>query len=316
VTAPRVPVLVLRGLRKAFGERVAVEEVSLEVAPGQAYGLLGPNGAGKTTTIRMICGLLAPDAGEVLILGRDVAREPLATKAVIGFVPHEIAQYPDLSALDNLRFWGRIQGLGGRRLDARVAEVLELVGLEERAHDKVDEFSGGMQRRLNLAVALVHQPRLLVLDEPTVGVDPQSRSAILDRLAELRSTGVAILYTSHYMDEVERFCDVIGIIDHGKMIAEGTRRELLGMLGTTHRIDITAAGNVGEFARVVFAIPGVVEAAVTADGLHVSAGDAAAVLPRVIEAALGRDVRISAIEILEPDLEHVFLHLTGRTMRD
>jgi ABC-2 type transport system ATP-binding protein len=312
----RVPLFVCRGLRKAFGERVAVEEITFQIEPGQAYGLLGPNGAGKTTTIRMIVGLLQSDAGEVLIQGRNVVTDPLVTKAAIGFVPHEIALYTDLSAIDNLKFWGRIQGLSGRDLSLRCDEALDLVGLQDRAHDRVAEFSGGMQRRLNLAVALVHRPRLLVLDEPTVGVDPQSRTAILDRLAELRAAGVAVLYTTHYMEEVERFCDVIGIIDHGKMIAEGSRRDLLALLGASHRINVIASGNLGELANRVFDIRGVNEARVVVDGLHVGTTEPAAVLPAVLETANECDVRVSSIEIFEPNLEQVFLHLTGRTLRD
>jgi ABC-2 type transport system ATP-binding protein len=315
--SPAVPLLVVRGLHKSFGDRSAVSDVSFEISAGQAYGLLGPNGAGKTTTIRMICGLLTADGGEMLVQGRRVDTEPLLTKATIGFVPHEIALYPDISAFENLRFWGRLQGLSGKTLVSRAEEALDFVGLADRAHDKVSQFSGGMQRRLNLAVALVHQPKLLVLDEPTVGVDPQSRTAILDRLAELRSGGVAILYTTHYMDEVERFCDVVGIIDHGKLIAEGTRRELMDMIGGgNHRIIVQAEGNLGALARAVHDVPGVDEVRASLEGLNVTTDDGAAALAGIVEAARVSNVTITSIEVNEPDLEHVFLHLTGRELRD
>jgi ABC-2 type transport system ATP-binding protein len=303
-------------LQKSFGDRVAVDDVSFDIAPGQAYGLLGPNGAGKTTTIRMICGLFASDHGEVLIQGRPIHAAPLAAKAAIGFVPHEVALYGDISALENLKFWGRLHGLTGKRLNGRASEALEFVGLAERAREKVSQFSGGMQRRLNLAVALVHQPKLLVLDEPTVGVDPQSRTAILDRLTELRESGVAILYTTHYMEEAERVCDVVGIIDHGRLIAEGTRRELLELIGGEHRIFVHAAGNLGAFAAAVHEVPGVRQVRAGLDGLHVSCDDGGAVLPGIVQAAACHRVVISSLDVHEPDLEHVFLHLTGRELRD
>jgi ABC-2 type transport system ATP-binding protein len=312
----RVPLLVCRGLRKSFGHRVAVDDVSFEVAPGQAYGLLGPNGAGKTTTIRMICGLFGADGGEVLIQGRRLDTAPLAAKAAIGFVPHEVALYTDVSALENLKFWGQLHGLSGKRLRGRAAEALEFVGLAERANDKVGQFSGGMQRRLNLAVALVHQPKLLVLDEPTVGVDPQSRTAILERLVELRESGVAILYTTHYMEEVERVCDVVGVIDHGRLIAEGTRRELLDLIGGEHRIFVHATGNLGGFAAAVHHVRGVREVRAGLDGLHLTCDDGGAVLPGIVQAAACHNVVITSLDVHEPGLEHVFLHLTGRELRD
>jgi ABC-2 type transport system ATP-binding protein len=313
----KVPLLVVRSLSKSFGDRVAVSDLSFEITAGHAYGLLGPNGAGKTTTIRMICGLLEPDGGELLVQGRRVEKEPLLTKAAIGFVPHEVALYADISALENLKFWGRLQGLSGKTLTSRTEEALDFVGLADRAHDKVGQYSGGMQRRLNLAVALVHQPKLLVLDEPTVGVDPQSRAAILDRLADLRAGGVAILYTTHYMDEVERFCDVVGIIDHGKLIAEGSRRELLELVGGgDHRIVVQATGNLGAFAAAVHQLDGVHEVRAVLEGLHIRADDSAAVLAGIIDAARANGVTIGSLDVSEPDLEHVFLHLTGRELRD
>jgi ABC-2 type transport system ATP-binding protein len=208
-------VLTCTGLAKAFGDRRAVDGLSFRVAAGEAYGLLGPNGAGKTTTIRMVCGILAPDRGRVTVEGS------------LGYVPQDLALLPTLTVMENLRFWDRVQGLPRRGRRDRTAEVLDVVGLAGRAGERVERCSGGMQRRLNLAVALLHRPRLLVLDEPTVGVDTQSRASILATLARMRERGTALLYTSHYMDEVERLCDRVGVVDHGHLVEEGPPADLL-----------------------------------------------------------------------------------------
>ena len=225
------PVLRCDGLRKSFGERVAVDGVGFTIAAGETYGLLGPNGAGKTTTISMICGLLSADAGEVEVAGHRLGADPLAVKASIGYVPQEVALYEDLSARENLEFFGRLYKLRGATLREKVGHALEMVGLATRADDRVGSFSGGMKRRLNIAAGLLHQPALLVLDEPTAGVDPQSRNAILQSVADLGRHGMAILYTTHYMEEAERLCDRIGIIDEGKTVAEGTRAQLVASWG-------------------------------------------------------------------------------------
>ncbi|NUR85238.1 MAG: ABC transporter ATP-binding protein, partial [Nonomuraea sp.] len=215
-------------LRKAFGDLVAVDGVSFHISAGETYGLLGPNGAGKTTTISLIAGILAADAGQVLVAGRP---QSVAAKALIGYVPQDLALYPDLSGRENLRFFARLYRLGRAESRTRVAEVLDLVGLADRAGDPVKEYSGGMKRRLNIAAGLLHRPPLLILDEPTAGVDPQSRNAILESVADLAGEGVAVLYTTHYMEEAERLCDRIGIIDLGTIRAEGTRRELVSLVG-------------------------------------------------------------------------------------
>jgi ABC-2 type transport system ATP-binding protein len=262
------PVLDCRDLRRRYGQRLAVDGVGLRVDPGETYGLLGPNGAGKTTTISMICGLLRRDGGEVTVAGSSLDRDPGAVKAAIGYVPQDIALYPDLSGGENLRFWGRMQGLSGRELAARVEAVLELVGLADRARDKVADYSGGMQRRLNIGAGLLHRPRLLVLDEPTVGVDPQSRNAILENVEALEGEGVAVLYTTDYMEEAERLCDRVGIIDQGRLIAEGTRRELVAKLGQRDRIELAAAGDLvgrGD-ADAAFLIPAGFSASVQRGG--------------------------------------------------
>ena len=311
-------VLRCRDLRKRYGDRLAVDGVGFEVRAGETYGLLGPNGAGKTTTIAMICGLLRRDGGEVVVAGASLDREPGRVKAAIGYVPQEVALYPDLTGTENLRFWGRMQGLRGRELDRRVREALEVVGLAERAGDRVGAYSGGMQRRLNIAAGLLHRPRLLVLDEPTVGVDPQSRNAILENVEQLRREGVAVLYTTHYMEEAERLCDRVGIIDHGRLIAEGTRRELVATIGERDRVELTAAsdGDLARLAAACRAVTGVDEARVVDGAVHLLGRDGRKLLPRLLAAAEAARVEVTGAEVVEPDLEAVFLHLTGRRLRD
>jgi ABC-2 type transport system ATP-binding protein len=242
------PVLRADGLRKRFGQRVAVDGVSFQIAAGETYGLLGPNGAGKTTTVSMICGLIERDAGEVVVADREVTPNATKAKAAIGYVPQELALYPDLSGAENLRFFGQLYGLAGKRLADRVAHTLDVVGLTERASDRVDKYSGGMKRRLNIAAGLLHEPKLLILDEPTVGVDPQSRNAILENVEQLAGQGLAVLYTTHYMEEAERLCDRVGIIDEGRIIAEGTRRELTAQIGQRDRVEVSGTGRIEAFA--------------------------------------------------------------------
>jgi ABC-2 type transport system ATP-binding protein len=310
------PVLWCKDLRKRFKERLAVDGVGFEVAPGETYGLLGPNGAGKTTTISMICGLLRRDGGEVTVAGASLDRDPGQVKAAIGYVPQDVALYPDLSGLENLRFWGRMYGLAGRELEERVGATLEVVGLAERAGDKVAAYSGGMQRRLNIAAGLLHRPRLLVLDEPTAGVDPQSRNAILAQVEALGGEGVAVLYTTHYMEEAERLCDRVGIIDQGRLVAEGTRRELVATVGERDRIELAATGDLAALAAAAASLDGVDEAGVVAGGVHLVAGDGRRSLPRLLEAAEHAGAEVTSVELVEPDLEAVFLHLTGKALRD
>jgi ABC-2 type transport system ATP-binding protein len=275
---------------------VAVDEVGFDIAPGETYGLLGPNGAGKTTTIRMVCGLLRPDAGTVTIAGRPFRH----ARDIIGYVPQDIALYPDLTARENLRFFGRLYRLSGRTLAERVDGVLEVIDLRERADDRVEDFSGGMKRRLNIGVGLLNRPSLLVLDEPTVGVDPQSRHAILQSVQRFGAQGLSVLYTTHYMEEAERVCDRIGIIDRGRLVAEGTRRELVTLVGEKTRIEL----------------PGVVTADLSGDQLQLLVDDSDRLLPRLLEAAEQAGSAVRGATIREPDLESVFLHLTGTALRE
>ncbi len=308
--------LVCSDLRKAFGERQAVDGVSFHIARGETYGLLGPNGAGKTTSISMVCGLLERDGGAVQVAGREVDVTAVEAKSAIGYVPQDLAIYPDLSARENLRFFGKLQRRSGKELDERVDAVLELTGLTERADDATEAYSGGMKRRLNIGIGLLHEPQLLVLDEPTVGVDPQSRNAILEAVDDLRAEGMSILYTTHYMEEAERLCDRIGIIDEGKILAEGTRRELVSLVGQLDRVNLSATGDLPAAAAALKAIDRV-EDATSGDGeIEVTAQGARTLLPDIIRVAAESGVAVSSVEVTEPDLEAVFLHLTGKALRD
>ena len=304
-------------LRKRYGERTAVDGVSFHIARGETYGLLGPNGAGKTTTISMVCGLLERDGGEVIVAGRPMHIDATDAKAAIGYVPQDLAIYPDLSARENLRFFGRLQKLRGKALDARVDAVLELAGLSDRADERTEAYSGGMKRRLNISIGLLHEPRLLVLDEPTVGVDPQSRNAILEAVAELGAGGMSILYTTHYMEEAERLCDRIGIVDEGRILAEGTRRELVAMVGQKDRVTLAVTGPVQAVVTALAALERTSGVSALEDGgIEILAQDARTLLPTIIESALEAGATINSVEVVEPDLEAVFLHLTGKALRD
>jgi ABC-2 type transport system ATP-binding protein len=309
-------VLEVEGLRKRFGDLEAVRGVGFAIAPGETYGLLGPNGAGKTTTISMIAGLLERDAGAVHVAGHEITTRTVAAKAAIGLVPQELALYPALSGRENLRFFGRLYGLEGDALRTRVDEVLDVVGLADRAGDPAKEYSGGMQRRLNIGIGLLHAPSLLILDEPTVGVDPQSRNAILESVERLSDEGMAVLYTTHYMEEAERLCDRVGIIDEGEIKAEGTRRELVSLVGERDRVLLGGTGALDASAEAALALDGV-EAASVADGtIDVVAADASTILPALLATVASSGGHVSSVELREPDLESVFLHLTGKALRD
>jgi ABC-2 type transport system ATP-binding protein len=306
-------------LEKRFGDRVALSGISFTVSGGECYGLLGPNGAGKTTAISIVCGLLRTDAGHVTVDGRAITTssgEATGARAAIGYVPQHLALYPELSAVENLKFFGRLYGLGGKKLAERVASALGVVGLADRGDDKVGSYSGGMQRRANIAAALLHEPRLLVLDEPTVGVDPQSRNAILDMVGSRRAEGVAVLYTTHYMEEAARLCQRIGIIDAGRLVAEGTPRELTDQLGGSDRVKVGAVGNLASLADACSRLGGVEQAYEIDNGVEVVAPVGREVIPAVVSLAAKLDVELSSVEVVEPDLEQVFLSLTGKELRD
>ena len=308
--------LTAASLVKRFGGLTAVDGVSFAISEGETFGLLGPNGAGKTTAISMICGLLKPNEGSVTVDGEPIATTSTRGRSAIGLVPQDLAIYPDLTGEENLRFFGHLYGMSGQPLAGRVAEVLELVGLSERKDNHSKEYSGGMKRRLNIGIGLLHRPKLLVLDEPTVGVDPQSRNAILESVENLSTAGMAVLYTTHYMEEAERLCDRVAIIDEGKIQAEGTRRELVSMVGEKDRVTISGTGNLAAAAEALRLIAGVTDASSSDQRIDVLATDASAILPELLASVTTSGGSITGVEVEEPNLEAVFLHLTGKALRD
>jgi ABC-2 type transport system ATP-binding protein len=277
---------------------------------------LGPNGAGKSTTISMLCGLVKPTAGDVLVMGHSILREPLQAKSALGMVPQDIALYEDLSARENLMFWGTMYNLFGKALSKRIDEVLQIISLTDRQNDMVGTFSGGMKRRVNIGAALLHKPDILIMDEPTVGIDPQSRRHILESVKELNRAGMTVLYTTHYMEEVEEIAHHIAIVDQGRMVASGTRAELVKMVGGQDRVELRVAGESEGLAQVCQRLGGVSTVQVKDDVISLMVDDSNAVLPHVFETAGQTSTRILSIEIQEPNLEAVFLHLTGRTLRE
>lgn len=313
-------IVAVDSLVKRFGDFTAVDAVSFDIAEGEIFGLLGPNGAGKTTTISMISCLVSPDEGDVHIDGHSVRSESGAVRRVLGVVPQEIALYPTLTAAENLRFWGKMYGLLGKELNEAVEYGLAMAGLEDRAKDRVETFSGGMKRRINIAAGILHRPRLLLMDEPTVGIDPQSRNHILDTVRALNREGMTVLYTSHYMEEVEALCDRIAIVDHGKLIAQGTLPQLQALVGDEDRIRVTLAETAGEAASVdivaIGKIAGVSRAEQIDGVIEVLATEAGPVLAGIVSTVASGGGHVRAIEVVEPDLESVFLHLTGRALRD
>jgi ABC-2 type transport system ATP-binding protein len=303
-------------LHKRFGEIEAVRGVGFRIGEGETYGLLGPNGAGKTTTISMVCGLLEPDLGQVVVAGRRLTTKSVDEKAAIGLVPQELAIYPDLTARENLRFFARLYGLPSEVAHARIDEVLAVIGLADRADEPTSNFSGGMKRRLNIGIGLLHRPQLLILDEPTVGVDPQSRNAILESVEQLSNQGMAVLYTTHYMEEAERLCDRIGIVDLGELKAEGTRSELVSLVGAHDRVAIEGVGNVESAAEACRSLAQVRAASVEDGSIQLIVDRARNLLPELLAAASDSGMSISSVDVREPDLEAVFLHLTGKALRD
>jgi ABC-2 type transport system ATP-binding protein len=309
-------VIQVEGLRKAYGDLTAVDGVSFEARPGAIFGLLGPNGAGKSTTIGCMSGLIAPTAGRITIDGHDVVRDGRAARAGLGVVPQELAIYDDISAAENLSYWGEAYGLTGAGLRQRVREVLELTALADRAKEPVKRFSGGMKRRLNFGCGIVHRPRVLLLDEPTVGVDPQSRVRLLDLVREQAAAGACVLYTTHYMEEAQALCERIGIIDHGRLIALGSLEDLRTLHGADDIVRFAGTFDPAAVQAAIAAIEGarVVEAAPSS--LILSMREASRRLPQLFEVIDGAGGEIRETTMIQPNLESLFIKLTGRELRE
>lgn len=301
---------------KSYGSLKAVDDVSLTVNEGEIFGLLGPNGAGKSTLISILCTLLQADSGEVWIDNNSLKKNAIEIKKVLGLVPQEIALYPSLTAKENLMFWGRMYGIGGKLLKERVDEALEMAGLKDRAKEVIESYSGGMKRRINIACALLHHPKIVIMDEPTVGIDPQSRNHILETVIKLNKEGMTVIYTSHYMEEVELLCSRIAIMDHGKTIATGTREELQKLVGSDDAINIAMidmeAGTLEDLRK----IEGVKNLYSAEGKVSVTVQSADKVLATIISTLDAHKCKIQMLDIKQPNLESVFLHLTGRALRD
>ena len=311
-------ILEVTHLIKSYGNFNAVDDISFTIQEGEIFSLLGPNGAGKTTTISMLSTLFAPNGGDAAIAGYSITKEPMEVRRLIGIVPQDLALYEELSARENLNFWGQMYGLSGKALKDRVEEVLELTGMTEKASQRVKTYSGGMKRRVNIGVGLLHKPRLLFMDEPTVGIDPQSRRAILDSVKDLNHSGMTVLYTTHYMEEAQELSDRVGIIDHGKLIALGTQEELTRQVGETDTLilHVSETDPVEKLVEALRRLPGVKKADQNDHAVTVITPKAEEILAPAITKANEIGVKIRSVDIQEPNLETVFLHLTGRALRD
>jgi ABC-2 type transport system ATP-binding protein len=305
-----------KNLHKHYGDIHAVDGIDFEVKTGEIYSLLGPNGAGKSTTISMLACLLRPTQGEAWVMGHSILKEQQQVKQAIGVVPQEVALYEDLTARENLTFWGKMYGLRGEALKQRVDKVLEVIELADRQKERVGKYSGGMKRRVNIGIALLNTPELIIMDEPTVGIDPQSRRRILDNVKELKAQGVTVLYTTHYMEEAQELSDRIGIMDHGKIIAEGTHEELVKIVGELDRVTLEINTESDRILESWKKTPGVHKVKAEDGVIDLLVEDSNQVLPSLFESASSVQVRITSVAIQEPNLETVFLHLTGRALRD
>jgi len=310
--------LAVKDLTKNYGDFAAVKGISFDIQQGEIFSLLGPNGAGKTTTISMLSTLYAPSGGDALVGGHSVLREPMAVRQIIGVVPQDLALYEDLTARENLNFWGQMYNLGGKTLKTRIDEILEQIGLTDKANQRIKTYSGGMKRRVNIGVGLLHKPRLLFMDEPTVGIDPQSRRAILDTVIDLNKQGMTVLYTTHYMEEAQELSSRVGIIDHGELIALGTQKELTQQVGQTETLilHIEDGQEPEKLAKALRGLAGIQRVDVSDHTLNVITPGAEEILAPVVAKAGESGSKIRSIEIREPNLEAVFLHLTGRALRD
>lgn len=307
----------LEKLTKKFGEITAVDKMTLEIEEGEIFGLLGPNGAGKSTAINMMTGLLMIDGGSISILGKDIRKDKMGAKANIGIVPQDIAIYEDLTSLENVMFFASLYGLSGKALEDAAIEALEFTGLSDKKRDLPKNFSGGMKRRLNIACAIAHRPKLIIMDEPTVGIDPQSRNHILQSVKKLNEMGSTIIYTSHYMEEVEEICTRIAIMDHGKVIALGTSEELKNLINDKDVVAVTVSDPMSKVSEEkIREIPGVESVETNETTVKISSAREVANLDKIIQYFVKSNISIKSVESKAPDLESVFLSLTGRKLRD
>jgi ABC-2 type transport system ATP-binding protein len=310
-------IIQLKDVTKRYDDKLAVDNISLDIEEGELFGLLGPNGAGKSTLISMICGLTKLDKGDIIINGSSIKTNPIAAKQNIGLVPQEIALYENISAIDNLKFWGKMYSLKGNLLKERIEEVLEATGLKDRRKEKVSNFSGGMKRRLNIACAVMHYPKIVIMDEPTVGIDPQSRNNILEFTKELnKKHGSTLIYTSHYMEEVEALCSKVCILDEGKVIAKGDQDHIKRMIMNEERVEITISEYKPEIDLILKKLNSVREVVYKDSKLTVIMQDTQRSIQQIIEVLIKAEIGISDISIKKPTLETVFLSLTGKALRD
>lgn len=308
--------ILVEQLEKSYGEVRAVNGVSFEVPPGEIFGLLGPNGAGKTTTIHCLCGLISPTSGRVRIAGADVQRDRVAARRQMGFAPQELALYESLSARENLEYWAGVYDLRGEDLRQRVGEALELAGLADRGREPVRRFSGGMKRRLNFACAIVHRPRVLLLDEPTAGVDPQSRARLLDLVQAQARQGAAVVYTTHYMEEAQQLCHRIAVIDHGRIIAMGTLEQLRSLIGGRDVLRVAGRMNGPRAAEAAARMEGVEVLSAGQDLLSMRVEDGARKLESILETLRQSGMEVRSVSLEQPSLESLFLQLTGKELRE
>jgi ABC-2 type transport system ATP-binding protein len=305
-----------KGIKKYYKKVRAVDGIDLEIRQGEILGILGPNGAGKSTAISVISSLIRPDGGDVFFKGESILKNPAAIRRVMGIVPQEVALYPDLSAAENLKFFGKLYGLRGEKLKTRMQEVLDLLELNGRAKDAVKNYSGGMKRRVNIGAALLHHPEVLIMDEPTVGIDPQSRSHILDTVKALNQKGMTIIYTSHYMEEVEHLCDRIYVMDHGKVIASGTKEDLKNLMGGDDIVSLQTDKASEGFLKELRGNLKVKNADQKGNSITLMVQKDCDILSDIFEAASRNGVKLKSLDIKTPTLEDVFLYLTGRGLRD
>lgn len=308
--------LEIKGLKKYFKDVRAVDGIDFNVKEGEIIGLLGPNGAGKSTTISMISTLIKPDSGSIYYNGEDIIKKPKAIQQDLGFVPQEVALYPTLSGLENLKFWGKIYGLKGNKLNQKIEEISEIIGITDRLKHKVEKYSGGMKRRLNIGAALLHEPKIIILDEPTVGIDPQSRNHILNSVKEINKKGSTVIYTTHYMEEAETLCNRICIMDRGKMIASGTKDELLDLINANDRIELKVEKINNSLIQEIEKLDFVSNVKTKDNNIVIEWEGKNGNYSKLMNVLAQEKNKLLSMDVKKPDLEYVFLSLTGRALRD